>query len=323
MSSSETTAREARIFNIQRFSTEDGPGIRTTVFFKGCPLSCVWCHNPEGISPRPQLLWYAARCIGARDCLKRCPENALELTPNGMIIHRDLCTACGECEDACPAAALEVVGKPWTLEALVTEVKKDEAFFRNSDGGITLGGGEPMMQAGFVEAFLRRCKAEGLSTALDTSGVAPWERYEEVLPHVDLLLLDLKQMDPAKHLEVAGVPLEPILENAKRLGGTATPVWVRTPVIPGYTDSRENIEQVARFIAENMPCVERYDLLAFNNLCTGQYERLGVPFALKDVPLVKREELDALKQTAEKAGASNVHASGATRLEEGAGKADA
>jgi len=305
----------ARIFNIQRFSTEDGPGIRTTVFFKGCPLRCAWCHNPEGILPRPQLLWYAARCIGARDCLTACPEKALTLTPGGMRIDRDRCTACGDCEEACPAAALEVVGKPWTLEALVAEVKKDEPFFRNSGGGVTLGGGEPMMQAAFVAAFLRRCKAEGLSTALDTSGIAPWEKYEAVLPHVDLLLLDLKQMDPARHQEATGVPLAPILENARRLGRASVPIWVRTPVIPGYTDGRDNVEQVARFIAGHMPGVERYDLLAFNNLCIGQYERLGMPFPLKDTPLVRRQEMEELKQAAQAAGAPNVHASGATRLE--------
>jgi pyruvate formate lyase activating enzyme len=317
MSRSETDGRKARVFNIQRFSTEDGPGIRTTVFFKGCPLRCAWCHNPEGISPRPQLLWYASRCIGARDCLKACPEDALELTPAGMNIDRDRCTSCGACEEACPAAALEVVGKLWTVEALAAEVKKDEPFFRNSGGGVTLGGGEPMMQPDFVERFLRECKEQGLSTALDTSGLAPWEQYEKVLPHVDLLLLDLKQMDPARHREVTGVLLEPILENARRMGGSRLPVWVRTPVIPGYTDTPENIGEVARFIAGNMPNVQRYDLLAFNNLCTGQYERLGIPFALKDTLLVRAEELERLKRTAQEAGAPGVHVSGATRLEKG------
>lgn len=311
---------EALVFNIQRFSTEDGPGIRTTVFFKGCPLSCAWCHNPEGISPKPQLLWYAARCIGARDCLAVCPEKALTLTPRGMAIDRNRCNACGDCEEACPAAALEVVGKPWTVDALVAEVKKDEAFFRNSGGGVTLGGGEPMMQAEFVEAFLRRCRAEGLSTALDTSGIAPWERYERALPHVDLVLLDLKQMDPDKHREMTGVRLEPILENARRIGRTAKAVWVRTPVIPGCTDDPENVRRVARFIAEQMPNVGRYDLLAFNNLCTGQYERLGMPFPFKDTPLVRRAELESLRLAAVEAGAPNVHASGATRLEDAAGE---
>ncbi len=316
MNASEGTGLKALVFNIQRFSTEDGPGIRTTVFFKGCPLSCDWCHNPEGISSKPQLLWYAARCVAARDCLQACPENALELTPDGMRIHRERCTACGLCEEACPAAALEIVGKPWTVDDLVTEVKKDEAFYRNSDGGVTLGGGEPMTQADFVAAFLGRCKEEGLSTALDTSGCAGWKEYEKVLPHVDLLLLDLKQMDPERHRQMAGVKLEPILENARRLGKKKVPVWVRTPIIPGYTDTRENIAGIASFLAANMPNVERYDLLAFNNLCVGQYERLSIPFALKGAPLVRKEEMEGLKRAAEEAGAPNVHTSGATRLEE-------
>ncbi len=307
---------KATIFNIQRFSTEDGPGIRSTVFFKGCPLSCLWCHNPEGISPRPQLLWYETRCIGARDCLKACPEEALTLTPEGMVIDRDRCTACGRCVEACPAAALEVIGRPWELEDLLAEVRKDEAFYRNSGGGVTAGGGEPMQQAPFVTAFLARCRQEGISTALDTSGIASWEAYERILPHVDLLLLDLKQMDPEAHRRMTGVPLEPILENARRFGETDVRIWVRTPIIPGHTDSRENVEAAARFIAAHMPNVERYDLLAFNNLCAAQYERLGIPFPLADAPLMRREEMEALHEAAVKAGAPNAHWSGATRLEE-------
>lgn len=319
MKLADTPDMQAIVFNIQRFSTEDGPGIRTTVFFKGCPLSCAWCHNPEGISPSPQLLWYAARCIAARDCLTACPEDALELTRTGMRIDRERCTACGDCEEACPAAALEIVGKPWNVEDLVVEVKKDEAFFRNSDGGITLGGGEPMMQADFVTAFLARCKEEGLSTALDTSGIAAWSRYEAVLPHVDLLLVDLKQMDPERHQQITGVKLEPLLENAARLGKADVPVWVRTPIIPGYTDTPENVRAVSRFIADHMPSVVRYDLLAYNNLCAAQYERLGMPFPLKDAALMRREEMKSLRDAAAEAGFSEVHWSGATRLEEQAG----
>ena len=307
---------KATVFNIQRFSTEDGPGIRTTVFFKGCPLSCVWCHNPEGISPRPQLFWYANRCIGVRDCLKACPENALDLTPKGMTIDRERCTACGLCEEACPAAALEVIGKPWSVEDLVQEVKKDEPFFRNSGGGITLGGGEPMFQAEFVAAFLRRCREDGLSTAMDTCGLAPWARYEEILPYVDLLLLDLKQMDPETHLKATGVKLEPILETARRLGEiSGLTLWIRTPVIPGFTDAEENVRAAARFIARHMPNVRRYDLLGFNNLCIGQYDRLGMTFVLRDAQLMRRERMEALKAAAEEAGAPNVHWSGAVRQE--------
>jgi pyruvate formate lyase activating enzyme len=173
-----------------------------------------------------------------------------------------------------------------------------------------------MSQAAFVAPFLERCKAEKLHTALDTSGVAAWDLYEKVLPHVDLLLLDLKQMDPEAHERMAGVKLEPILENARRLGRAGPPIWVRTPIIPGYTDRIENVRAVARFVAREMPCVERYDLLAFNNLCTAQYERLGMVFPLKEAELVRREEMEALKAAAEQEGAPSVHWSGATRLEE-------
>jgi|YNPBryBLVA2012_1023415.scaffolds.fasta_scaffold00977_10 pyruvate formate lyase activating enzyme len=306
---------KAIVFNIQRFSTEDGPGIRTTVFLKGCPLSCLWCHNPEGMSPKPQLLWYHHRCIGARDCLGACPEKALELTPQGMRIDRERCTVCGLCEEACPAAALEVIGKPWSVEDLVEEVKKDEPFFRNSGGGVTLGGGEPMLQAEFVAEFLKRCKEEGLSTALDTSGFASWARYEAVLPYVDLVLLDLKQMDPAAHERMTGVKLDPILENARRIGALQVTVWIRTPIIPGHTDTVENVSAVAAFIARHMPNVVRYDLLAFNNLCIGQYDRLGMPFPLREAPLMSREHMEKLKAAAERAGAPGVHWSGAVRQE--------
>ncbi len=307
----------ATIFNIQRFSTEDGPGIRTTVFFKGCPLSCVWCHNPEGLSPKPQLLWYRQRCIGARDCLAACPEGALTLSPQGMLIDRVRCTVCGRCEDACPAAALEVVGKSWSLDDLVHEVLKDEAFFRNSGGGITLGGGEPALQADFVAAFVRNLKAQGTHVALDTSGYIGWNQYAKILPFIDLVLLDLKHMDPQRHRQVTGVDLEPILANAKRFCTQGVRMWIRTPVIPGYTDAEENIAAIARFIATHLlPYVERYDLLAFNNLCIAQYERLGMHYPLKDAPLMTKDTMERLREVATGCGVPNVHWSGATRIQD-------
>jgi pyruvate formate lyase activating enzyme len=306
----------AMIFNIQRFSTEDGPGIRTTVFFKGCPLSCSWCHNPEGLSKKPQLIWYGVRCIGARECLKVCPEDALTLLPQGMKIDRSRCTACGRCEVACPAAALEVVGKAWEVEPLVHEVLKDLAFFRNSGGGVTLGGGEPALQADFVATFVERLHEKGVHVALDTSGYIPWKHYSRIVPHVDLILLDLKHMDPARHLAITGVKLAPILANAKRFNREKATIWIRTPIIPGLTDSEENIAAIARFIASHLTSAERYDLLAFNNLCTAQYERLNMPFALKDAPLITQETMERLKEIAERHGVPNVHWSGATRLKE-------
>jgi len=305
-------SKQAMLFNVQRFSTEDGPGIRTTCFFKGCPLSCTWCHNPEGISAAPQLVWYEARCIGARDCLKACPENALMLTREGMRIDREHCKACGACADACPAAALEIIGKSWSLDALLDEVARDDAFYKTSGGGVTLSGGEPLMQHGFVMLFMKHCREAGLHVALDSSGYAAPDIFSSAVALADLVLLDLKHINPELHIRHTGVPLEPILNNACSLGQTDKPVWVRTPVIPGATDSDDNIAAVARFIAEHLPNCQRYDLLPFSNLCTSKYERLGIEFIHRADSLIGQERMEHLKKHAEQQGAPNVVIQGLT-----------
>ncbi|MEW5944678.1 MAG: glycyl-radical enzyme activating protein [bacterium] len=303
-------------FNVQRFSTEDGPGIRTTVFMKGCPLKCAWCHNPEGISFKPQLVWYDRRCIGARDCLKACPENALKLTPKGMIIARSLCTVCGLCADACPAVALEVIGRKWTAEALVDEALKDVTFYRASGGGVTISGGEPLAQPEFVKEFMASCRAAGLHVALDTSGFAPPDVWEECVRLADLVLLDLKTLDESRHREYTGVDLAPILDNARRTAAFGVPVWVRTPVIPGYTDSEKNIREIAEFAARHVPTVERHDLLSFSNLCTSKYERLETNFPLRGRELLTKETMERLREASEAAGMKNAVWSGPTRIAE-------
>ncbi|TSA43685.1 glycyl-radical enzyme activating protein [archaeon] len=299
-------------FNIQRFSTEDGPGIRTTAFLKGCPLRCAWCHNPEGLSPKPELIWYDVRCIGARDCLQACPENGLTLTPQGMRINRERCTACGACEKACPAAALEVIGRNWTPEEMVAELLKDQVFYETSGGGVTFSGGEPMMQADFLCQVLPRCREAGVHVALDTCGAVAWESYERVLPWVNLALYDLKIMDTKRHKAATGIPNDTILENARRLAARGVPMWIRTPVIPGYTDDQENILAIARFISEALPTVQRWDLLAYTNLGQPKYHRLDREYLLEKVPLLTRQEMESTWRAAAEV-VSVARWSGATR----------
>lgn len=315
MSDNRANKQKATVFSIQRFSTEDGPGIRTTVFFKGCPMTCVWCHNPEGIIAKPQTVWFSTKCIGCGTCEEVCKNSGLIHSESGISIDRKKCLACGECVQECPSEALEIMGGKYDEKELAEIVLKDKTFYETSGGGLTCSGGEAMNYSRFLEKFLPLIQEQGIHIALDTCGSASKEKFDRVLPFVDLVLFDIKLMNPKKHLEYTGITLEKVLESARHIKASGKPVWVRTPVIPGYTDSKENIAAIARFITEDLGGVERFDLLAFSNLCSGKYNQLDMKWELEGVPLMKEDELKVLKTVAVDHGVSKVVTSGPTRLE--------
>ncbi len=301
------------ITNIQRCSTEDGPGIRTTVFFKGCPMTCTWCHNIETIDPNSTVVWYAVKCIGDQGCVRACPEGALELTPDGLKIDREKCVVCGTCEDVCPTGAITVMGKVWYSSDLVQELLRDRVFFETSKGGVTLSGGEATYQAKFAIETAKGLQNEGVHVALDTCGYCSEKVLREFLQHVDMILFDLKVMDPVKHKEFTGVPLEKVLTNARIVAESGKPVWIRTPIIPKHTDDEDNIRTIAHFIIANIPTVERYDLLAFNRMCIDKYALFDLEYPLKDYDLMTEETMEHLSQIARDEGLSSVVWSGMTK----------
>jgi pyruvate formate lyase activating enzyme len=316
--------RTATILELQRMSTEDGPGLRTTVFFKGCSLRCLWCHNPESLEMTPQLHWLEPRCIGCKLCLDLCPHTALSLAVSGIVIDREKCRGCGTCADQCPSTALELLGRSWTVDALVSEVVKDASYFGET-GGVTASGGEAALQAPFVSAFFKELKAHGIHTALDTSGQCSRAHLDMILPYTDLVLYDIKEIDTDRHRQFTGSGNEVILENLRHVAGIIgtrvqpRELWIRTPIIPGSTDRSETITGIGAFIAGYIgDSVARWELCSFNNLCRDKYRRLGMDWAFMEAQLLDRDTMERLAAAARASGVNPdiVRWSGSTSMDD-------
>jgi len=272
----------AQIFNIQHFSTEDGPGVRTTVFLQGCPLKCLWCANPESQKAERQLAHRAPICVKCGCCIKSCPNGALSVKNGEISIDREKCVSCGTCVEACPSHAMFFYGEERTLDSVFSEIMRDKGYYETSGGGITCSGGEAMLQADFVGELFRRCKAEGIHTALDTCGQFPSSNIEKVLPFTDLVLYDIKHMDSKKHLEYTGFGNELILENLRLIHKYPAKIFIRIPVIPGYNDSEDALTAAADHIKDLDPALH-VDLLPYHKFGLGKYKMLGMPYELNGV----------------------------------------
>ncbi len=267
----------AAIFDIQRNSYADGPGIRTTVFFKGCNLRCAWCHNPESQSPEPQLMFYKNKCTGCGKCKEKCPY-ALES-----------CTLCGKCTLYCPHDAREICGKEYTVDQLLREVLKDKTFYETSGGGVTFSGGECMLQIDFLEEILKVCKENGIHTAVDTAGHVPYEYFERILPYTDLFLYDVKCYDRDKHRQYTGVGNQLIFENLKRLLAAGKSVWVRIPIIPTVNDTAEEIQKIKELL-DLYGTPEKIELLPYHAMGEDKYMAINREACIFSVPSAQTME---------------------------------
>lgn len=287
------------VFDIQRFSLHDGSGIRTIVFLKGCPLSCQWCSNPESQGSGPVVMYKQAECIHCGRCVAACRLNAISFE-HKTFIDRNICTGCGECVNACPTGALVLKGKTMTVQQVVKELKKDATTYRRSGGGVTLSGGEPLVQHEFASELLKACKAQGWDTAIETTGCGSETAIEQVIPYVDTVLLDIKHMDPDKHKKYTGISNEQILRNAQLISRISNTV-VRVPVVPGFNYSEGEIEAIAEFV-KTLRGVRSIHLLPYHTFGENKYSLLGRNYELDGIKPIKPEEMEQYKETVERHG---------------------
>lgn len=265
------------LFDIERNSFVDGPGIRTTVFFKGCNLKCAWCHNPESQSFQPQMMFYRDKCTGCGKCKEVCPY------------HLEKCDLCGKCTFYCPVDARKVCGRKYTADEVLAEVVKDKSFYETSGGGVTFSGGECMLQIDFLLELLKKCKENGIHTAVDTAGHLPFENFEKIVPYTDLFLYDIKCFNTQQHKKYVGVGNELILANLRRLFETGVPIWIRIPIIPGVNDNAEEIKQIKSFL-DMCGKPEKIELLPYHAMGENKYYAIGKEPLIFEAPDAERIE---------------------------------
>jgi pyruvate formate lyase activating enzyme len=279
------------VFDIQRFAVHDGGGIRTLVFLKGCPLGCQWCQNPESMNPAPEIMRIPHHCISCVKCMTLCPQHAITSSATGeIVLDRSRCDLCGDCVAGCYAGSMNIVGRYLTPEEVMEEVDRDRKFYTASGGGVTFSGGEPTLQHVFLGACLELAKARGLHTAIETCGQTAWEHLEALLPWLDLVLCDIKHMDPVRHKELTGVSNARILDNIARISRSGVALRLRLPLVPGANDSEANIAATARFAA-SLPALQGFDILPYHRLGEAKWEQLGRDYPLRGVSPHTRDEV--------------------------------
>jgi pyruvate formate lyase activating enzyme len=290
---------KANIFNIQKFSVHDGPGIRTTVFFKGCPLKCIWCHNPESQNLGKEVLYDKNKCTLCGNCIKICENNAIEIQRNTLITNMDKCIFCGNCTVCCINSSRQIAGREYTLDQVMKEVLKDKVFYKNSKGGVTLSGGEPLIYAEFVEKLLIKLKKENIHTAVDTCGYADYKILERISKYTDLFLYDLKTMDDDKHILYTGVSNALILDNLIKLSRIHKNINLRLPLIEGINADEDNILEILKLIKHTS--IKKINLLPYHDIAMHKYEKLGRAY-FSGMKVPADEKLEKFKEILEKKG---------------------
>ena len=283
------------VLSISRMTVHNGPGIRTLVLFKGCPLRCLWCSTPESQSARPELATFSSKCIHCNACLAVCPGGAIRLNENGVNVDRTSCDCCGKCVSVCNAEALRLLGRKMTVAELVAELLKDAVVFKHSHGGVTLSGGEPLLQPEFTVALARALADAGISVGVDTCGYVPQKTLNQLLPYVDYFLWDVKLVNERRHRDLTGVSNRRILNNLKFLSQQGTPIYVRIPLIPGFNDSKKDLEAVCRLV-QGLASVVEIDLLPLHHLGKARYLSLGREYPIEGVSLISETILQECQQ---------------------------